>query len=161
MFRYWVRSMHGKEQNLTGYKDDDAMEGRDKDVRRFLVSVYLNAAACLLKKNTRNSPGETVWTCTEVIDMDDACVKAYYRRAMAYIQMDSSATLELAVNDLASVARALRQETEMFAQHCRSTVPRTRRKTPRTRRRTVACSPRATVCTPRMSAKRCVSPGRL
>ena len=37
--------------------------------------------------------------------MDDACVKAYYRRAMAYIQMDSSAALELAVNDLTRAAR--------------------------------------------------------
>ena len=37
--------------------------------------------------------------------MDDACVKAYYRRAMAYIQMDSSATLELAVNDLTRASR--------------------------------------------------------
>ena len=106
VFRYWVRSMHGKEQNLTGYKDDVDMEGGDAvDARRFLVSVYLNAAACLLKKNTRNSPGETVWTCTEVLDMDDACVKAYYRRAMAYVQMDSSATLELAVKDLTRASR--------------------------------------------------------
>ena len=59
MFRYWVRSMHGKEQNLTGCKDDDAMEGKDAvDARRFLVSVYLNAAACLLKKKHAKLPRE-------------------------------------------------------------------------------------------------------
>jgi tetratricopeptide (TPR) repeat protein len=101
VFRYWIRRTVGKDQELLCFKDDEALSGDDRsEARAFVVSVYLNAAACLLKTKMRTSPDEVVWTCTEVLDMDDENVKAYYRRAMAYVEMESSASLELAVRDL-------------------------------------------------------------
>ena len=58
VFRYWVRSMHGKEQNLTGYKDDDAMEGRDAvDARRF-SSPYTSTPRRVCSRKTRETPRE-------------------------------------------------------------------------------------------------------
>ena len=38
----------------------------------------------------RTSADEVVWTCSEVIEMDAENAKAYYRRAMAYVEMESS-----------------------------------------------------------------------
>lgn len=101
IFRYWNREMVGRDQNLVYYKDDDKCEGDDRQkAQKFIVSVLLNAAACILKIQNSATPREVVWTCTEVLDLDKSSVKAYYRRAIAYGSMDSSLTLELAVKDL-------------------------------------------------------------
>lgn len=107
IFRYWNREMIGRDQNLVCYVDDRKCEaGDDKQkAQKFICSVLLNAAACLIKLRTPASPREVVWTCTEVLELDDSCVKAYYRRAMAYVNMDSSTTLELAVKDLTKAAQ--------------------------------------------------------
>ena len=47
----------------------------------------------MLKMTGTNPPKDVVWTCTEALELDAKCVKAYYRRAIAYIAMDSSTTL--------------------------------------------------------------------
>ena len=106
IFRYWNREMVGKDQHLVCFKDDEKLTGEDKQrVQKFICSVLLNAAACLIKMQTPASPKEVIWTCTKVLELDKSCVKAYYRRAMAYISMDSSTTLELAVKDLTKAAQ--------------------------------------------------------
>ena len=88
------------------YKDDEKCQGGDKQkAQKFICSVLLNAAACMIKMQTPASPREVVWTCTEVLELDKSCVKAYYRRAMAYVATDSSHTLELAVKDLTKAAQ--------------------------------------------------------
>lgn len=107
IFRYWNREMIGREQKLVCYKDDEkCKEGGDRQkAQKFICSVLLNAAACLIKMQTPAGPREVIWTCTEVLELDNSCVKAYYRRAMAYVHMDSSTTLELAVKDLTKAAQ--------------------------------------------------------
>lgn len=132
VFRYWIRKTVGKDQELLCFKDDETLAGDERrEVCAFLASVYLNAAACmlkLLKLHMRTSADEVVWTCSEVIEMDAENAKAYYRRAMAYVEMESSASLELAVRDLTkasafaprdAVVRAALQKhkTELEAQN--------------------------------------------
>lgn len=99
--------MIGREQNLVCYKDDEKCKeaGDRQKAQKFICSVLLNAAACLIKMQTPAGPREVIWTCTEVLELDNSCVKAYYRRAMAYVHMDSSTTLELAVKDLTKAAQ--------------------------------------------------------
>ena len=132
VFRYWIRKTVGKDQELLCFKDDETLAGDERrEACAFLASVYLNAAACmlkLLKLHMRTSADEVVWTCSEVIEMDAENAKAYYRRAMAYVEMESSASLELAVRDLTkasafaprdAVVRAALQKhkTELEAQN--------------------------------------------
>jgi tetratricopeptide (TPR) repeat protein len=119
VFRYWVRKTVGKDQELLCFKDDETLAGDEqREARAFLASVYLNAAACmlkLLKLRMRTSADEVVWTCSEVIEMDAENAKAYYRRAMAYVEMDSSASLELAVRDLTKASKFAPQDAVVRA----------------------------------------------
>lgn len=107
VFRYWVRQMNGKDQELICHRDDEALRGTEKtSVQTFLAAVYLNAAACLLRnKQMATHPEDVVWICTEVVAMHPGSAKAYYRRAMAFVEMNSSASLELAVRDLRRAAK--------------------------------------------------------
>lgn len=106
IFRYWNRETVGREQNLVCFKDDEKSDGDDRQkAQKFICSVLLNAAACTIKVRAPASPREVVWMCTEVLELDALCVKAYYRRAVAYVAMDSSTTLELAVKDLTRAAQ--------------------------------------------------------
>ena len=104
VLRYWNRVAADKEQRLECHRDDEALPEDSPERRaatRFLVSVFLNAAACALKmRPPRGDPEQVVWICGEALAMDPRCAKAYYRRAMARVQMDTAAALETAVADL-------------------------------------------------------------
>jgi len=103
VFRYWNREQSGREQNIVKYYDDEAIaDPDDRDAARNLIrSVYLNAAQCMRKGNLADGPTEIIWTCTEVLDIDPSSAKAHYVRALARAELDDSASLELAVKDLA------------------------------------------------------------
>ena len=112
VFRYWNRETVGNEQNLVCFKDDETTTPTDPAARAFVSSVLLNASACMAKIDAARDPDTPpthvdgiVWTCTEVLNIDDACVKAYYRRAIALASAGSSVALEKAVKDLARAAR--------------------------------------------------------
>ena len=59
--------------------------------------------------------------------MDAENAKAYYRRAMAYVEMESSASLELAVRDLTASAFAPRDA--VVRARCKNTRRSSRRRT--------------------------------
>ena len=103
VFRYWNREQSGREQNIVKYYDDEAIaDPDDRDAARNLIrSIYLNAAQCMRKGNLADGPTEIIWTCTEVLDIDPSSAKAHYVRALARAELDDSASLELAVKDLA------------------------------------------------------------
>ena len=116
VFRYWVRKMVGKDQELLCFKDDEALVGEErKQAHAFLASVYLNAAACMLRQNMRTHPREVVWACSEVLALEPESAKAYYRRAMAYVEMDSSSSLELAVRDLSRACKLVPNDPDVRA----------------------------------------------
>ena len=103
VFRYWNREQSGREQNVVKYYDDDAIADPDdrRAARNLIRSVYLNAAQCMRKGNLADGPAEIIWTCTEVLAIDPSSAKAHYVRALARAELDDSASLELAVKDLA------------------------------------------------------------
>ena len=53
------------------------------------------------KGNLADGPAEIIWTCTEVLAIDPSSAKAHYVRALARAELHDSASLELAVKDLA------------------------------------------------------------
>lgn len=103
VFRYWNREQSGREQNVVKYYDDDAIADPDdrRAARNLIRSVYLNAAQCMRKGNLADGPAEIIWTCTEVLAIDPSSAKAHYVRALARAELHDSASLELAVKDLA------------------------------------------------------------
>lgn len=103
VFRYWNREQSGREQNVVKYYDDEAVEDPDdrRAARNLIRSIYLNAAQCMRKGNLADGPTEIIWTCTEVLAIDPSSAKAHYVRALARAELDDSASLELAVKDLA------------------------------------------------------------
>ena len=103
VFRYWNREQSGREQNIVKYYDDDAIADPDdrRAARNLIRFIYLNAAQCMRKGNLADGPAEIIWTCTEVLAIDPSSAKAHYVRALARAELDDSASLELAVKDLA------------------------------------------------------------
>ena len=103
VFRYWNREQSGREQNVVKYYDDEAVEDPDdrRAAQNLIRSIYLNAAQCMRKGNLADGPTEIIWTCTEVLAIDPSSAKAHYVRALARAELGDSASLELAVKDLA------------------------------------------------------------
>jgi len=66
-----------------------------------LISVLLNKAACFVQLGADYAP-RTVKACSKVLEIDENNVKAYYRRAQAWGQMNNS---EAAVEDLEDADR--------------------------------------------------------
>lgn len=58
---------------------------------------------------------EAVFACQEALRIDSQSVKALFRRAMAFIQMDSDASLDAAENDLALALRLAPGSAEVKA----------------------------------------------
>ena len=96
------------------------------------------------KGNLADGPAEIIWTCTEVLAIDPSSAKAHYVRALARAELDDSASLELAVKDLAR-ANALAPNDRAVRDAMRTYgAAHTRRRPPRTGPRTGRCLGRGT-----------------
>ena len=56
-----------------------------QDAKSLRITIFLNLAACQLKFKQYD---HTVQTCTKVLQLDQDCVKALYRRGQAHINMN-------------------------------------------------------------------------
>eukprot|EP00899_Mesostigma_viride_P001986 jgi/Mesvir1/11789/Mv00153-RA.1 len=99
----WFDRVDDEGVALRGTGDEEGEEGRmtpneRKVASEFVVSVFLNSAACLLKLGNRAR--EVVSSCDEALQIDPMNAKGYYRRAQARLQLGTSTDLNEAVKDL-------------------------------------------------------------
>jgi hypothetical protein len=50
-----------------------------------ITSLYINTAMCYIKLKNWN---QAVEYCTKAISKDDECLKAFYRRGVAYMELE-------------------------------------------------------------------------
>lgn len=65
-------------------KEDETPSAIDTELRKIVISLYLNSAACKLKINESQSAYED---CQEVLNLEPSNVKAMYRQAQACSEM--------------------------------------------------------------------------
>lgn len=87
--------------------DDASQEEVDQELKKILISLYLNSAACKLKLNDNQGAHED---CSEVLLLDNDNVKAMYRKAQSNIAMkdyDEAKTTLIQANKLDPTNKAV------------------------------------------------------